>query len=125
MVNTTEILVSVSCEELAEAEVKIQNQYATQQNLDAYSHIVDHANKHKAAFDCRVIASQDGVIEFKKGNLVQVRDSKLNFTMATEAKLLPHWGMPHRIMDQVRNSYHLEVIQGLPIAGLDSARHLQ
>ena len=72
MVNTTEILVSVSCEELVEAEVKIQNQYATQQNPDAYSHIVDHANKHKAAFDFRVVASWDGVIEFKKGNLVQV-----------------------------------------------------
>ena len=72
MVNTTETLVSVSCEELAEAEVKIQNQYAAQQNLDAYSHIVDHANKRKAAFDHKVVTSRYGVKEFKKGDLVQV-----------------------------------------------------
>ena len=28
-------------------------------------------------------------------------------------------------MDQVHNSYHLETIQGLPIAGLVSTHHLQ
>ena len=45
--------------------------------------------------------------------------------MATEAKLLPRWGTPHRIVDQVRNSYRLETIQGIPIAGLVSAHRLQ
>ena len=125
VVNTAETLVSVSCEELVEAEVKIQNQYAAQQNLDAYSHIMDHANQCKAAFDHKVVASRDGVIEFKKGDLVQVQDSKLDFTVATEAKLLPCWGTPHCIVGQVCNSYCLETIQGLPIVGLVSACHLQ
>ena len=45
--------------------------------------------------------------------------------MATEAKLLPRWGTPHRIVDQVWNSYRLETIQGLPIAGLVSACRLR
>ena len=72
VVNTAETPVNISCEELPEAEAKIQNQYAAQQNLDAYPNIVDHANKCKVAFDCKVVASWDGVIEFKKGDLVQV-----------------------------------------------------
>ncbi|KIM72085.1 hypothetical protein PILCRDRAFT_25008, partial [Piloderma croceum F 1598] len=55
---------------------------------------VEHANKWKAAFDKRVQASRDGVIEYKKGDLVQIRDSKLNLGLATESKLLPRWGAP-------------------------------
>ena len=33
--------------------------------------------------------------------------------------------MPHCIMDQVCNLYHLETIQGLPIAGLVSTHRLR
>jgi transposase InsO family protein len=89
VVNTLETPITVSSEELAEASVAIQNEYVGQQNLDAYSHILDHANKWKAAFDKKVLASRDGVIEYKKCNLVQICESKLDFTLATEAKLLP------------------------------------
>ena len=71
VVNTSETPIKVSSEELAEASVAIQNEYVGQQNLDAYSHILDHANKRKAAFDKKVLASRDGVIEYKKGDLVQ------------------------------------------------------
>ena len=105
VVNTSETPLEISCKELVEADIRIQNQYVVQQNLDAYSHIVEHAHKQKTAFDCKVAASRDRVIEFTKGDLVQIRDSKLDFTLVTEAKLLPHWGAPHRIIDQIRNSY--------------------
>ena len=93
--NTSKTPLEISCEELAEADIRIQNQYVVQQNLDAYSHIVEHTHKQKAAFDCKVAASRDGVIEFAKGDLVQIWDSKLDFTLAMEVKLLPCWGAPH------------------------------
>jgi len=125
VVNTSETPITVSSEELAEASIAIQNEYVAQQNLDAYSHILDHANKRKAAFDKKVLASRDGVIEYKKGDLVQIRDSKLDFTLATEAKLLPRWGAPHRVVDCIRNSYRLQTIQGLPVSGVVSARRLR
>lgn len=105
VVNTNETPLEISSSELVEAAIAIQNKYVAQQGIDAYSHIVEHANKRKAAFDKKVLGSRDGVIEFKKGDLVQVRDSKLDFTLATEAKLLPRWGSPHRIVDCIRNSY--------------------
>jgi hypothetical protein len=89
VVNTSETPVAISSEELSKASVAIQNEYMGQQSLDAYSHVLDHANKRKAAFDKKVLSSKDGVIEYKKGNLVQIHDSKLNFTLAMEAKLLP------------------------------------
>jgi hypothetical protein len=95
-----------------------------QQNLDVYSHILDHANKWKTAFDKKVLASKDGVIEYKKGNLVQIRDSKLDFTLATEVKLLLQWGAPHRVVDCIQNSYRLQTIQGLPVSGVVSAQRL-
>jgi len=125
VVNTSETPITVSSEELAEASIAIQNEYVAQQNLDAYSHILDHANKRKAAFDKKVLASRDGVIKYKKGDLVQIRDSKLDFTLTTEAKLLPRWGAPHRVVDCIRNSYRLQTIQGLPVSGVVSARRLR
>ena len=64
---------------------------------------------------------RDGVVEYQKGNLVQIRDLKLSLMLVTEAKLLPHWGALHQIFDQKCNSYHLETIQGLPIGGMVSA----
>jgi len=87
--------------------------------------MVEHANKRKAAFDKKVNASRDGVIEYKKGDLVQVRNSKLDLTISTESKLLPRWGAPHRVVDCIRNSYRLETIQGLPVAGTVSAQRLR
>ncbi|KAJ7512006.1 hypothetical protein B0H11DRAFT_1953836 [Mycena galericulata] len=74
-----------------------------QQTLDAYSHVVEHANKRKEAFDKRVLNSRDGI-----------RDSSLDLTLSTEAKFLPRWGQPHRI-----------TIHGLPVRGTISARRLR
>ena len=57
--------------------------------------------------------------------MVQIRDSRLDLTLATESKLLPRWGPPHRIVDCIRNSYRLKTVQGLPYAGTVSARRLR
>ena len=72
VVNTVTTPVEISGSELKEASIAIQNDYVSQQRLDAYSHIVEHANKRKIAFDKRVQASKDGVIEYKKGDLIQI-----------------------------------------------------
>ena len=98
VVNMSSTPVETSTLELEEGAVGIQNKYVAQQGLDAYSHIVEHANKRKAAFDRKVQASKDGVIEYKKGDLVQIRDSKRDLDMATDSKLLPQWGAPHRVV---------------------------
>ena len=125
VVNMMDTPLAVSSTELAEADIQIQNQYVAQQNLDAYSHIVEHAAKQEAAFDCKVELSHDGVIEYAKGDLVEIWDSRLNLTLSTEAKLLPCCGAPHRVVDQRCNSYQLETVQGLPVGGMFSVRHLR
>ena len=61
------MLIEISYRELAKAEISIQNNYVTQQSLDAYSHIVEHATKHKATFNCKATTSQDRVIKFVRG----------------------------------------------------------
>ena len=120
VMNTAETPLVVSTAELTEAEVCIQNQYVAQKGLDVYAHIVEHTVKCKAAFDREVELSRDRIVEYWKGDLVQIHDSKLNFTLATQAKLLPHWGAPHQIVDEKCNSYRLETIQGLPVGGMVS-----
>jgi hypothetical protein len=125
VVNTAETPLEISSSELTKSAIGIQNQYAKQQHLNAYSHMVEHANKRKAAFDKKVNASRDSVIEYKKGDLVQVRNSKLDLTVSMELKLLPRWGTLHRVVDHIQNSYHLETVQGMPVAGTVSAQRLQ
>jgi hypothetical protein len=117
IVNRLSTPIETSTLELEEGAVGIRNKYVAQQGLDAYSHIVKHANKRKAVFDGKVQASKDRVIEYKKGDLVQIRDSKCDLDMATDSKLLPQWGAPHHIVDCIRNSYRLTRIQGLLLGG--------
>lgn len=125
VVNTNPTPVEISSSELTESAIGIKNQYKEQQGLDAYSHIVEHANKRKATFNKKVLASRDRVIKYRKGDLVQVQDSNLDLTLTTEVKLLPHWGPPHHITNCIHNSYWLETIQGLPIRGTVSMRQLR
>jgi len=51
VVNTVTTPIEISNSELEEASIIIQNDYIGQQHLDAYSHIVEHANKWKITFD--------------------------------------------------------------------------
>ena len=101
VVNTTPIPIKISSAEFTESAIGIKNQCRQQQGLDAYSH-VEHTNKRKATFDKKVSASHDGVIEYRKGDLMQVWDSCLDFTLATEAKLLSPL---HCIANCICNSY--------------------
>ena len=69
--------------------------------------------------------SKAGVVEFKKGLLVQVYKNKLALTLATERKLAPMWSPPYRVTERLLNSYKLETLQGTPLDGLFNARRLR
>jgi len=96
----------------------------TQQRLDGYAEAVHHAVWRKVAFDHRVMKSKAGIVEFKKGQLVQVYRNKLMLTLSTEHKLAPMWSPPHCITERLLNSYKLETLQGTPLDGMFNARHL-
>ena len=64
-------------------------------------------------------------VTFKAGDLVQVYRSDLNFTLATEQKLLPKFSAPRRIVNRNQNSYQLETLEGFPITGKFSSRRLR
>ncbi|KIJ93199.1 hypothetical protein K443DRAFT_50545, partial [Laccaria amethystina LaAM-08-1] len=55
---------------------------------------VHHAVRRKTAFDRRVRASKAGVVNFEKGQLVQVYENKLASTLSTERKIAPMWSPP-------------------------------
>jgi len=65
-------LLEVSCSFLPPSDIDTHMTYAAQQRLDGYAEVVQHAIQQKTAFDRRVKASRAGVVEFKKGQLVQV-----------------------------------------------------
>ena len=51
--------------------------------------------------------------------------SDLDFTLATERKLLPKFSAPRRVVSRNKNSYQRETLEGFPIAGKFSSRRLR
>ena len=99
--------------------------YVAQQRLDGYEVIVHHAVSRKGAFDRRMLAKKPGQVIFKRGQLVQIYRSDLDYTFKTERKLLPKWSQPRRIAKQLRNPYKLENLDGSAIEGTFSLRRLR
>ena len=106
-------------------EVETQMAYVDQHRFDGYSQIVEHAQRRKAAFDKRVLSHPPREITFKAGDLVQVYRSDLDYTFATDRKLLPKFSAPRRVVSRNQNSYQLETLEGFPIAGKFSSRRLR
>ncbi|KAI9455281.1 hypothetical protein HD554DRAFT_2030988, partial [Boletus coccyginus] len=79
----------------------------------------------KTMFDKQVLKQHSGEIIFSKGQLVQVYRNNLNYTFKTEYKILPRWSEPHRVTEHLRNSYRLETLSGIPLAGEFSTRRLR
>jgi transposase InsO family protein len=102
-------------------EAAIHMAYAAQQRLDGYETTVKDAITRKAAFDRRVL-KKSGEVTFKKGKLVQVYRSDLDYTFKTERKLLPKWSQPYRVEKRIRNAYKLQLLDGTSIEGDFSAR---
>ena len=113
--------------ELTVNEVETQMAYVDHQRFDGYAHwqIVDHAQRWKAAFDKHVLSRSPREVVFRAGDLVQVYCSDLDYTFKTDRKLLPKFSAPRRVINRNLNSYQLETLEGFPIAGRFSSRHLR
>jgi hypothetical protein len=72
-----------------------------------------------------MLAKKPGQVIFKRGQLVQIYRSDLDYTFKTERKLLPKWSQPRRIVKRLQNSYTLENLDGSPIDGTFSSRRLR
>ena len=106
-------------------EIETQMAYVDQHRFDGYSQIVDHSQRRKASFDKHVLSHPPREVTFKAGDLVQVYRSDLDFTFTTDRKLLPKFSAPRRVVSRNQNSYQLETLKGLPIAGKFSSRRLR
>jgi hypothetical protein len=65
-----------------------------------------------------------GEVSFRKGSLVQIYQSNLDYTFKTERKLMPKWSQPYRVRKRIWNAYLLEQPDGTPIKGGFSVRRL-
>jgi hypothetical protein len=81
-------------------EIEMQMAYVDQHRFDGYSQIVEHAQRRKATFDNQILAHPPREVTFRAGDLVQVYRSDLDFTFATERKLLPKFSAPRRVVSR-------------------------
>ncbi|KIM74692.1 hypothetical protein PILCRDRAFT_14247 [Piloderma croceum F 1598] len=95
------------------------------QHLGGYAATVDHAVKRKAAFDARLRKRTPKVVVFQPGDLVQVHATEWVHTFAAIKKLIPMWSIPHSVVTRQLNSYTLEMLGGLPLAGVYNSRRLR
>lgn len=77
------------------------------------------------AFDKRVLAQKPGEVIFSKGQLIQIYQSDLDYTLKPDRKLLPKRSPPQRITKRALNSYTLEQLDRTPIPGTFSTRRLR
>ena len=125
VVNTPRTPLSISSAEPSPTEVETQMAYVAQQRLDGYEAIVHHAVSRKGVFDRRMLAKKPGQVIFKRGQLVQIYRSDIDYTFKTERKLLPKWSQPRRVTKHLRNSYKPENLDGSEIEGTFSSRQLR
>ncbi|KAF8881172.1 hypothetical protein CPB84DRAFT_1687342 [Gymnopilus junonius] len=78
----------------------------------------------KEAFDKRVVGRAPREVIFKAGQLMQVYRSDLDYTFKATWKMEPKWSAPQCIVSHNKNSYKIETLEGLPIGGCFSSRHL-
>ena len=106
-------------------EINIHLAFAEQQHLDGYAATVDYAIKRKAAFDSRLRQQAPKIVIFQPGDLVQVHATQWIHTFVSIKKLVPMWSTPYRIATRKLNSYTLETLNGLPLAGVYNSRRLR
>ena len=106
-------------------EILLHLLIAEQQCLDGYNSIVNHTANQKARLDVKVLKHAPRQVVFKKGDLVQVHQSQWHNTFAVMRKMVPMWSVPNRVASHLHDSYTLETIRGLPIAGVFNVRCLR
>ena len=72
-----------------------------------------------------MLESNEGEVVFEKGHLVQVYRNDLAQSIGTGCKLMPMWSEPHRVLEQMLNSYKLEVLDGQQLEGEYHVRQLR
>ena len=87
--------------------------------------MVDHAVKHKATFDAKVMQTVPRVVVFQEGDLVQVHATEWVHMFATIKKLIPMWSVPRCVVNRKLNSYTLETLEGVPLSREYSLRRLR
>jgi hypothetical protein len=107
-----------------EQEVALHLALVEQQHLDGYAAIIDHAIKRKNIFDAKLRQRAPRNVIFQPGDLVQVHATEWVRTFAAIKKLIPMWSIPHRVKTKQLNSYTLETLAGLPLAGVFNSRRL-
>ncbi|KZP06514.1 hypothetical protein FIBSPDRAFT_764333 [Athelia psychrophila] len=108
-----------------QTDVERQLAYTQQQQIDAYSHVVEHAQEREAAFNKKIDGSRlNNTVVFHTNDLVQVYRSDLDYTFKTSRKFLPKWGAVCRVVARDVNAYKLASLEGLVLKGRFSARRL-
>jgi hypothetical protein len=88
-----------------------------------YEATVKHLIACKQAFN-RWVLKGSGKVSFKKGNLVQIYWSDLDYTFKMERKLVPKWSQPYRVRKKIQNAYMLEQLDRTTVEGEFSMRRL-
>ncbi|KAG6813327.1 hypothetical protein H0H92_012140 [Tricholoma furcatifolium] len=125
VVNTKPTPVDDSLLPLTQADAELNMVYVAQQHLDGYTEAVNNAQKRKRAFDKNILKRSLGEVVFTPGDLVQIYRTDLDYTFKTERKLLPKWSQPHRVVSCNVNSYKIETLDGVAVAGDFSAWRLR
>lgn len=125
IVNTVPTLLAEATTTPLVDNIEKQLAYTRQQQMDVYSHIVEHANEREAIFNAKIDESRiNNPVVFHINDLVQVYRSDLDYMFHTACKFLPKWGTVCRIVTWNRNSYKLATLEGLVPKGWFSAHRL-
>ena len=103
-------------------EIHILLVFVEQQHLNGYASTVDLAIKWKATFDAKVQQQALKNVIFQPGDLVQVHATEWVCTFTLVTKLIPMWSIPHHVVTRKLNSYTLETLGGLLLAGDNNSR---
>jgi len=97
VINTpqTDLANCTSAIQLSDANVHMA--YVTQQRLDSYEAIVQHAVKRKAVFDKRVLACSPREVIFSAAQLIQFFYSNQHNMLEARHKVILKWSPPHCI----------------------------
>ncbi|KAH7919159.1 hypothetical protein BV22DRAFT_987640, partial [Leucogyrophana mollusca] len=82
------------------SNVNVHSAYISPQRLDGLANSVEHAIRHKAAFDRKVLTSGTGEVVFKLGQLVQIYANNVDSTFRTSRRIIPRWSAPHRVQSR-------------------------
>jgi hypothetical protein len=122
-VNTLKTEPDTAQTESSTQEAAIHMAYVEQQCINGYEAMVKHAMARKCTFNKHMWKTSGETI-FKKGQLIQVYCSNLDYMFKTEHKVTPKWSQPYRVTKCIWNAYKLAQLDRAPIEGEFSMQKL-